>query len=96
MTENAHPRKSALPSKDERSSKDPFAASEPVVAAKPSDDQLAAMSEVQVQTALEWQAAHEADAPRRDRVLQMKGCLDGQCCYMAPGQMQNGPSAYKS
>ena len=97
VVQSSESRKSGLPSTNERKRhKDPFANAEPAISGKLTDDQLATLSEVQAKTAQEWQAAHDADAPRRERVLQMKGCLDGQCCYMAPGQMQNGPSAYKS
>ena len=89
-------RNTGLPSKEERRMlHNPFSAAEPAVPARPTDEQLAALGEAQVKAAQAWQAASEADAPRRERVLQMKGCLDGQCC-MVPGQMQNGPSAYKS
>ena len=89
--------KSALPSAVQRGQrKDPFASAEVAAGEQPTSNQLAVLSEVQAKTAQEWQAAHEADAPRRERVLQMKGCLDGQCCYISPGQMQNGPSAYTS
>ena len=90
-------RNTGLPSKEERRMlHTPFSAAEPAVPARPTDEQLAALGEAQVKAAQAWQAASEADAPRRERVLQMKGCLDGQCCYMVPGQMQNGPSVYKS
>jgi hypothetical protein len=89
-------RNTGLPSKEERRMlHNPFSAAEPAVPARPTDEQLAALGEAQVKAAQAWQAASEADAPRRERVLQMKGCLEGQCC-MVPGQMQNGPSAYKS
>ena len=89
-------RNTGLPSKEERRMlHNPFSAAEPAVAARPTDEQLAALGEAQGKAAQAWQAASEADAPRRERVLQMKGCLDGQCCYMVPGQMQNGPSVYK-
>ena len=90
-------RNTGLPSKEERRMlHNPFSAAEPAVPARPTDEQLAALGEAQGKAAQAWQAASEADAPRRERVLQMKGCLDGQCCYMVPGQMQNGPSVYKS
>ena len=89
-------RNTGLPSKEERRMlHNPFSAAEPAVAARPTDEQLAALGEAQGKAAQAWQAASEADAPRRERVLQMQGCLEGQCC-MVPGQMQNGPSAYKS
>ena len=87
---------SALPSKEERARKDPFADAQPVASDAPSDDQLAHLQAQQEKSAKEWQAAHEADAPRRARVLEMKGCLDGQCCYMVPGKMQAGPSVYNN
>ena len=76
---------------------DPFATAGPAISGEqPTDKELAVLSEIQAKTAQEWKNAHDADAPRRERVLQMKGCLDGQCCYFAPGQMQLGPSVYKS
>ena len=86
---------SALPSKEERARKDPFADAQPV-ASDVASDQLAHLQAQQEKSAKEWQAAHEADAPRRARVLEMKGCLDGQCCYMVPGKMQAGPSVYNN
>jgi hypothetical protein len=89
------PSKSALPSKENRARKDPFACAEPLVQEKPVGVDLDALAHAQAKAGEEWQAAHAADAPRRARVLEMKGCLDGQCCYMIPGKMTAGPTAYK-
>ena len=74
--------------------KDPFADAQPVVSDAPDENQQEMLKAQQDKSAKEWQAAHEADAPRRAEVLRMKGCLDGQCCYMVPGKMQAGPTVY--
>jgi hypothetical protein len=88
-------RRSALPSKELRTKKDPFEAAAPLVGEAANADDAVALAKAQEKAAEEWQSAHEADAPRRAEVLRMKGCLDGQCCYMVPGKMQAGPSVYK-
>lgn len=88
--------RSALPSKEERVRKhDPFGDAEPVLSTKPEDGSLEALSQAQEQVAEAWRAMHESDAERRERVLRMKGCLEGQCCYMVPGKMMAGPTVYK-
>eukprot|EP00967_Tisochrysis_lutea_P146450 scaffold276452_cov36-Tisochrysis_lutea.AAC.2 len=81
-----------LPPKDQRKKKDFFASAETVLEGKKLDeDELAAQRALQDAAGAEWKASHDADAPRRERVLRMKGCLDGQCCYKSPGQMLTGP-----
>ena len=98
IDENTQPsRKSALPSKEERLRKknDPFANASPLVSnTKPDAASQAVLAQRQEASAEQWQAAHDADAPRRARVVEMKGCLEGQCCYIAPGKMHAGPSVY--
>lgn len=93
---NVNARRSALPPKEERTKKDPFAASAPLVGEPANAEDVEALAKLKEKAAEEWQSAHDADAPRRQEVLRKKGCLDGQCCYMAPGMMQAGPSAYKN
>lgn len=90
------PHGSALPSKEERMrmKADPFADATVVASDALSKEDTALLEIKQAKSAAEWQAAHEADAPRRARVLEMKGCLDGQCCYMVPGKMTAGPTVY--
>ena len=73
---------------------DPFSEATPIVSEAPDATALHELEMNQAKSAAEWQAAHEADAPRRAKVLEMKGCLDGQCCYMVPGKMQAGPTVY--
>ena len=85
---------SALPSKEQRARKDPFADAMPVLAEALDENDAKLLATKQAAAGNAWKAAHDEDAPRRARVLEMKGCLDGQCCYLAPGQMTAGPTVY--
>jgi hypothetical protein len=91
--ENATPsRRTLLPPKDQRMKKNFFASADTVLEGrKPDDAESAAQLALQEAAGAEWKASLDADAPRRARVLRMKGCLDGQCCYKSPGQMLTGP-----
>lgn len=72
--------------------KDFFSSADTVLEGKKLDAQeLEARRILQDAVGAEWKSQHDADAPRRERVLRMKGCLDGQCCYKSPGQMNTGP-----
>jgi hypothetical protein len=91
--ESAAPaRRTLLPPKDQRMKKDFFASAHSVLEGRRSDDaERAAQRVLQDAVSAEWKASLDADAFRRERVLRMKGCLDGQCCYKSPGQMLTGP-----
>lgn len=90
--ENTAPRRTLLPPKDQRMKKNFFASADTVLEGrKPDKEELAAQRALQDAAGAEWKASLDADAPRRERVLRMKGCLDGQCCYKSPGQMLTGP-----
>mmetsp|Transcript_11376 Transcript_11376/g.24313 ORF Transcript_11376/g.24313 Transcript_11376/m.24313 type:complete len:96 (+) Transcript_11376:236-523(+) len=80
--------RSSLPSAaDRQKKKDFFQNAEPIVGEKPSDEELAALESRRDIAAVAIKNALDEDAPRRERVLQMKGCLDGMCCYKTPGNL---------